>query len=55
MTLDTIEAERHTNLYVRIAYDGGMTAGGYLYLDDHQAKQLAEDLRSALEDTSEDA
>ena len=23
MTLDTIEAERHTNLYVRIAYDGG--------------------------------
>lgn len=50
MTLDNITAERHTNLYVRIAYDGGMTAGGYLYLNDHQAKQLVEDLKSSLED-----
>lgn len=49
MTLDSIEADWHTNLYIRIEYDGGMAAGGYLYLNEHQARGLRNDLNDALD------
>lgn len=43
MALDDISAESHAH-WVRIDYDGGMTATGHLFITELQAKKLRDQL-----------